>query len=201
MTRDSILNIPNALSTLRLVLVALLWPAALAGKPVLVAIGIAIAGVTDVADGIIARASGQRTRLGSQLDSIADLALMGSTFAWLLMLRPTFFHENRTLLLTWAILGAITLVIGWLRFRRLADLHLYSAKTAGAVAYVFAIYLLLTGHYERWAFYIVFGIATAAVLEALLVFATGRGVEPKERRGCMLTLLTGVDESRVNNNS
>lgn len=187
----TVLNVPNALSTLRLVLVVLLWVPALAGKNVLVAIGVIIAGATDVADGIIARASGQRTHFGSQLDSVADLALMGSTFAWLLILRPGFFEENRTLLLAWAGLGLITLAIGWLRYRKLADLHLYSAKTAGAIAYIFAIYLLLTGQYERWAFYIAYGVCTLAVLETLFVFSTGRGLEPKERSGCALVPFTG----------
>jgi phosphatidylglycerophosphate synthase len=168
------LNVPNALSALRLIVVVMLWPAALAGRHVLIAGGIAFACATDVADGIIARGTGTRTRFGSQLDSIADFALMGSTLAWLALLRPEFFRENRTLLLVWIALAIVTLVVGAVRFRRLGDLHLYSAKVAGSLSYLFAIWLLLTGDYPRWAFYIAYTASTLAALEALLIFATGK---------------------------
>ena len=58
----------------------------------------AAAGVTDVLDGIVARATGRRSALGSQLDSIADLALMSSSLGWLLLLRPAFIQQNWTVL-------------------------------------------------------------------------------------------------------
>jgi phosphatidylglycerophosphate synthase len=191
MARRELLNVPNALSSLRLILVALVWIAALAGQRILVAIGIAIAGATDVADGIVARSTGTSTRFGSQLDSIADIALMASTLAWLIILRPTFFLENWLLIGIWLGVAVLTLAVGWVRFRKVADLHLYSAKAAGAVSYAFVIYLLFADSYERWMVYAVFAVCMLATAEALVVFATSRGSSDPIRYGCILPPFQG----------
>jgi phosphatidylglycerophosphate synthase len=191
MASRKLLNVPNALSMLRLILVGLVWIAALNDQRVLVAIGIAIAGATDVADGIVARSTRTSTRFGSQLDSIADIALMASTLAWLIILRPTFLRENWLLIAIWLGVALVTLAVGWIRFRKVADLHLYSAKAAATVSYAFVIYLLFAGGYERWMVFAVFSVCLLATVEALLVFATSRsGTEPV-RYGCALPPFQG----------
>jgi CDP-diacylglycerol--glycerol-3-phosphate 3-phosphatidyltransferase len=160
------------LSGTRLIVVALAWLPALAGDRVLVVWGIAVAGATDVLDGIVARRSDTASRFGSQLDSIADLILMASTLAWLLILRPEFFRERLLLLVLWAAYGLFTLAVGWVHLRRIGDLHLFSAKTAGAAAYAFAIYLLLRETYHPLVFHVVYAACALATTEALLVFLT-----------------------------
>ncbi len=190
-TRGELLTIPNALSALRLILVVALWGAAFGGQRVVVAVGVAIAGATDVADGMIARLTRTSTRFGSQLDSIADLALMGSTMAWLVIFRPHLFLEKGTWIMAWLGFAMLTLAVGWLRFRRIADLHLYSAKTAGAMAYVFAVYLLFTGEYESWVFYVVYAACSLATIEALVVFTTTPHMEARKRGGCLLSAFPG----------
>jgi phosphatidylglycerophosphate synthase len=184
-----VISAPNGLSLLRIVLVAAIWIPALAGRNVWVAIGIAIAGATDVADGMIARRTHRTTALGSQLDSIADFALMGSTLAWLFMLRPEFFHTHRVPLLIWLGAGLLTLAIGWLRFRRFGDLHLYSAKFAGTMAYLFAIYLLVAGTYSPIAFYLVLCAASVGVLESLLIFLLADDLRQVRGAGSILPLI------------
>ncbi|MGH7551615.1 MAG: CDP-alcohol phosphatidyltransferase family protein [Longimicrobiales bacterium] len=191
MASKELLNVPNALSLLRLILVALVWIAALAGQRILVAIGIAIAGATDVADGIVARSTGTSTRFGSQLDSIADISLMASTLAWLIILRPTFLLENWLLIAIWLGVAVLTLAVGWVRFRKVADLHLYSAKAAATVSYAFVIYLLFADSYERWMVYTVFAVCLLATAEALVVFATSRGNGDPIRYGCILPPFLG----------
>ncbi len=77
---DRILTIPNALSVLRLALIPVfLWlvlaeQADLAGVAVLT-----ISGITDWADGVIARRTGQATRLGRLLDPLVDRLTIAAT--------------------------------------------------------------------------------------------------------------------------
>jgi cardiolipin synthase (CMP-forming) len=77
---DRVLTVPNALSALRLALIPVfLWlilveRADLAGVAVL-----AVSGITDWADGVIARRTGQMTRLGRILDPLVDRLTIAAT--------------------------------------------------------------------------------------------------------------------------
>ena len=184
-----ILTIPNALCLVRLVLVAVAWLFALAARPVTVAILAAAAGATDVLDGIIARATGGGSRFGSALDSVADLVLTVSMVAWLFMLRPAFIAENRIVLLVWLLLGGVTLLVGFARFRRVGDLHLRSAKLAGVAAHLFVLVLLLTGTYSRLVFAGAMTLCFIATVESLLVFALATREERRARPASVLPLL------------
>ena len=170
-------------------LVAVAWIPALQGKTTAVVILAAAAGATDVLDGIIARGTGRRSRFGSQLDSIADLALLISMLGWLYLLRPGFMREHRTVLLIWLALGALALVVGALRFGRVGDLHLRSAKVAGVAAHLFALVLLLTGRYSRPVFIAVIATCFFATAEALLVLVLASPEERRARPASVVPLL------------
>jgi cardiolipin synthase (CMP-forming) len=170
--RDMTATLPNQLTTLRLALIPPLWLLALLGYPVVVGVMLFAAAFTDVLDRYLARRRGLVTEFGSRFDSIADHLLTASTFAWLLLLRPEFFREQRTLLLVWLGLGAAALLVGWLRFGRVGALHLYSAKVAGLLGYCFAIYLLLFGSYPEPFFHLVIAACLLGSAETLLVHLT-----------------------------
>jgi len=170
-------RLPNLLTAVRLVLLAPLWALALAGRRAELAAGLLLAGLTDVLDGVLARRSGRATPFGSQLDSLADMLLAGSIVVWLALLRPDFFRAEAPLLLAWVGLGLLALAVGWVRFRRFANLHLYSAKVAGAAGYGFAISLLLVDGYSRPLFLAVLAVCVLASLETLLVFLLREDVD------------------------
>jgi hypothetical protein len=88
---------------------------------------------------------------------------------WIVWLRPTFVVEQLPLLALWLVLGIGALLVGWRRFGRFGDLHLYSAKVAGALAYLFAIWLLMFGTYSVSIFRIVIATCILAAAENLLV--------------------------------
>ena len=70
---DRILTVPNLLSLLRLLLIPLfLWLVLVAQADLWAVAVLALSGVTDWADGAIARRSGQITRLGQLLDPLVD---------------------------------------------------------------------------------------------------------------------------------
>ncbi len=160
------------LTLLRVLLVPALWALAFGQHTEALAVGLAVAGLTDVLDGPVARMTGRTSRYGSQLDSTADIVLMGSILVWMVALRPTFFRENAVPLLAWAVLGCAALAATFVRFRRIGDLHLYSAKAAGVAGYVFACWLFLTGSYSPRFFALTAGLAIVAAAETLLVALT-----------------------------
>jgi phosphatidylglycerophosphate synthase len=175
--RDAMRLLPNQISLLRLLSLPVLWGLALEEETVAVGVGAALAGLTDVVDGIVARRTGTTTRIGSALDSVADHLLSASLLAWLVLLRPEFVREQRLVLLPWAAFAAGVLAFGWLKFRRLGGLHLYSAKAASIACYLFAVALLVFGSYDRRVFYAVAGAATAAAAETLAVLLTRREMD------------------------
>ena len=177
-------SLPNQLTAARLALVPAIWLLALTGRPALVGAGALLAGLTDVVDGPIARRTHTASRFGSAFDSFADHLLNASIVLWLALLRPEFFREHLALLAAWAALGAAALAAGWIRFRRIGNLHLYSAKLAGVAAYLFAAWVLIRGTYAPWIFYVVLFLATLSALETLLVFLTRSRVD--EHTGSLL---------------
>jgi cardiolipin synthase (CMP-forming) len=81
-------GLPNTLTQARRALAGLLWAHLWTGKPAtqpLAAAALLASGVSDVADGQLARRTGQISRLGQYLDAMADFSFalaLGLTLAW-----------------------------------------------------------------------------------------------------------------------
>ncbi|MBX6365402.1 MAG: CDP-alcohol phosphatidyltransferase family protein [Gemmatimonadetes bacterium] len=170
-------RLADRLTVLRLALIPALWVLALMRQPLPLGVGMAVAGSTDVLDGIVARRSGQTTRFGSQLDSIADVLLMGSTVAWLALLRGDFLREHATSLGVWLLIAGAALATGWIKFRRIGDLHLYSTKVATFMGNTFSILLIVFGDAPELVWNVVIGAAILASGELLLVQLLRRDVD------------------------
>jgi phosphatidylglycerophosphate synthase len=166
---SSTFRLPDQLTALRLVATPILWVFALLHLRTALGIGLALAGLTDVLDGFFARRMHRTTRTGSQLDSIADMTLIISIVIWLFMLRPDLFRDYGPILVVWSCLGVLTLLVGWIKFRRFGNLHLYSAKAAGVIGYSFALYMLMFDRPAAPFFWIAIGAAFLATTESLLV--------------------------------
>ena len=172
------LTISDWLTLIRLASIPVLWIVAFVLRdPYWVGIGAAVAAFTDIIDGPIARRRHLTTARGSRLDSITDHLLTASIALWIIWFRPTFIAERWPLLAAWAVVGLTALVVGWVRFHRIGDLHLYSAKVAGALAYLFAIWLLIFGTYNDVVFYVVIALMLVGSGENLLVVSTLKSVD------------------------
>jgi phosphatidylglycerophosphate synthase len=171
-TMPSLRSTADRLTALRLALLPVLWVLALLRLPVYLGIGVAIAGLTDMLDGYLARRSRQSTPFGSHFDSIADHLLSASMVIWLFWLRPHFFREQWPLLLLWAGIALSVLLVGWIKFRRFGDLHLYSAKAAAILGNLFGISLLIFGTYSPPVFYAVLAFCFVAAAETLIALLT-----------------------------
>ncbi|HEU0012682.1 MAG TPA: CDP-alcohol phosphatidyltransferase family protein [Longimicrobium sp.] len=158
----------NQLSATRLALVPALLLLAWLGRPVIVGAVLALAAFTDLLDGFVARRTHTTTRFGSALDATADHLLFATSALLLVALEPAFVREQAMPLAAWAVLAGAALATGWVRHRRLGNLHLYSGKLAGPVWYLFVTTLLVSGTYSRTFFAVALGLAFLAAAEMLL---------------------------------
>lgn len=161
-------SIPNALSVLRLLLVPVIWALALSNLPFYVGAALIAAGLTDVLDGFVARKRGLVTAHGSRLDSVADTLIEISIAASVLLLKPEIFTGHKLLVSAWIAVEAVSFVVGWMKFRRIANLHLYLTKASGAAGYVFVIYTFMIGYNEAF-FYAALTLLLISSLECLLL--------------------------------
>jgi phosphatidylglycerophosphate synthase len=162
-------DIPNLITGSRLAAVPVLWGFALAGVHLVVGFGVFYAWLSDAVDGVLARRLDAVSTWGSQFDSLADTLMLASALAWVLMLRPEFVLEYAVPLGVWVGLGVVSYTVAWIRFRRLPDVHLYSAKLANFVGFLFVAHLLAFGDYPAVVAWTVLGICIAAALETCIV--------------------------------
>jgi cardiolipin synthase len=78
--KNSLLNLPNILSLLRILLIPVFLALMIKGKVVGAAAVFFFAGFTDVLDGAAARLLHQKTKIGALLDPAGDKLLMTSAF-------------------------------------------------------------------------------------------------------------------------
>jgi len=82
---------------------------------------------------------------------------------------------------TWAVLGVVTLAVGWVRFHRFGNLHLWSSKAAGFLGYMFTLYMLMFDGPAAPFFWIAIGVAFLATSEALVLLLTRSRVDEHSR--------------------
>ena len=167
----------DCISALRLTLVPLIWPFALFGQGRLVGIGLILAGMTDVADGYLARRLHQTSRRGARWDAIADTSLMVSAAAWLEVLHPEIVRDNAALLAVAVIAYAASTSTSLIVHGRLVDPRQLSSKVAGGLLYAFALITLLTGAYEPLLLTLALLALTIACAEAVVVAVVRKRAE------------------------
>ena len=165
---------PNQITAVRFALIPVLWTLAILKMPFYLGIGTFISFATDVLDGFVARRLGQASEIGSKIDSLADHLLLPSALIWLWLFVPEVYTEN-----AWVCGFAITLYfaamfVGWIKFRRFANLHLDETKAAAVAMYTFASYTLLLQQYSHLLFYlavIMFILSSVERMAVLLLFS------------------------------
>ena len=160
-------SIPNPLTTLRFLLIPLLWFFALRNQPVYLAAGLVLAVLSDAFDGRLARRFPQFTN--GKYDSLADKALTFSVVCWLILLQPQLFTQHPFFLSCATAIYLASLLIGKLKFGQLPTLHLYSGRVAGIVQAIFVLHTFLSPAYSPLLFYSAVGLFILAASEELLI--------------------------------
>jgi cardiolipin synthase len=159
-------NLPNLLTIARIMLVpAVVWLIA-SGRYQTAFWCFVLAGVTDAADGYLARRLDQRTTLGAYLDAIADKALLVSIFVALGVVGhvPVWFVilvVSRDVMIVGAVL------ISWLMERPVAIRPLYISKVNTAAQITLAAVVLVDrGFALGLGPLLTFGVVGVALLTA-----------------------------------
>ncbi len=161
-------SLPHLLCYARLILVPAVLALALLGMTFWTGMALLAAGLTDALDGAIARMRNIETAYGSRLDSIADTLMEISAGAAFIILRPDIFTAHQLILGTWIAIEVAWMVLAWMKFRRIANLHLYLTKAGGVLAYAFIVCTFVITYSETFI-YVTAAVLIASSLECLLL--------------------------------
>jgi phosphatidylglycerophosphate synthase len=123
----------------RLLLAFVLWIPALLRKPRLVAAGIVLSAISDIADGLVSRLRGRRSHYARQLDTVADSAVMLSSVGWLALARPGSLAPIRRTIAAITVAASALLSFQCWRHRAFGALHIDSARAAAVVGHLYVL--------------------------------------------------------------
>ena len=130
------------------------------------------AGVSDMADGAVARKSGTVSEFGSKLDTAADFILVVACLIKLISV----IHVS-TWLIIWiiviAVIKAINLILGYVMRKEMVSLHTVMNKVTGIL--LFALPLTLTFIDLKYSGAIVSAVATFSAIQEGYLIRTGTG--------------------------
>lgn len=166
----------------------MLWIPALLGKPRLVAAGIVVSAISDMADGYASRLLGSRSDYSRQLDAIADSAIMVSSLGWLAVARPGSLRPLRATLTVLGVVAAALLAIQWHRYRMLGALHLDSARAAAVIGHLYVLVVLWTNRSSQILLRLFQLFVTGAIVESAWVILGGHGQTGRSPRPLLQSL-------------
>jgi phosphatidylglycerophosphate synthase len=159
-------QLPNAISGARLIGVPILVALALTRRETAFTWILIPALLTDIADGLVARAFHLETRLGAMLDTLADTGLLFVALYGVWVFHPEVLHEHAWLCGTAVAFWVLEDLAALARYRRLSSFHTYSSKIVANLLGLFVGWLFLFG-FEPWLLYLAAGASIAASLEEL----------------------------------
>lgn len=179
MINQKYVNIPNALSVIRLVGVPILFILVTLDNVIWFAGFYIVLGLTDFFDGFLARKWNQVSELGSKLDSIADLAYYISTVYFLIVLFPEYFHPNTPYLYLVFSLLAISMLVSKLKLGKIVMLHTHLSRISG----VLVIFAFIGSFYLDTTLFIRFIILlySFSFVESITIFFKYGLVDPDTR--------------------
>ena len=161
-------NIPNLLSFFRLGIAPVIVALALSEERSWFVICLCVSFVTDVLDGLIARALNVCTDFGSRLDSIADELTYVAALVGIFQFEYQALKPHVTMLYTFVGLLTLATVVPILKFGKTASFHLYSFKANALFQGIFILLLFLCG-FNVYLYYFVMSFGILACLEFIAV--------------------------------
>jgi len=171
------MNIPNIISFSRIILsVVLLF---LMNSVPQFLILFFIAGLTDVADGYIARKYNMATALGARIDSIADIFFHIVLLFVIFLKYRWVFTENVALFFAVLAIKLLSMIVSKMKFGKIVFLHTIANKVTGFLVFVAVPTVMLT---EKSSFLpALLCIALLAALEELLILLKEKDVNENRK--------------------
>ena len=154
-TKNTLLTIPNVLSFYRIVAIPfVIWSLIVGNRDAFITL-ICINLITDILDGLIARAFNLCTELGARLDSLADIGTFLLSISGFLVFEMTFVAEHRYAFLVLFAFYAVPQIISLVKFSRPTSFHLYSNKIVGYIQGIFIFTFFVFGYSKAWFYFMV----------------------------------------------
>jgi len=160
-------NVPNALSALRITLAPVLLVLGWVGASQAFVVCLAVALTSDILDGKLARWLGQTSEFGARLDSIGDLLLYVVVPICAVWLRPAFVRAELGWFAVAVAAAMIPVIVGLSKFGRPTSYHTRGAKLSayllgGSIFVIFA-------DGPAWPFQMATAVFVLAELEELAI--------------------------------
>jgi cardiolipin synthase len=165
--RQELLRIPNMISATRILIAPLLFAFAFRQMEAWFLAALIFSGLTDVADGYVARKLNQTSALGAHLDSWGDFVIYSTMAACAWILWPELTDE---VLLYYALIlcsFVLPVCLGLIKFGKFTGYHTWGVKIA--VLVTFASYILLYAGIAQWPFMLASGLCVSAGAEEILI--------------------------------
>ena len=161
------MNLPNAVSMIRLLMAPVMIALALSGEAWWFIAAVLFAGFTDVLDGFLARTLDQITEFGSHLDSWGDFAVYTcmAVGAWLLW--PDIVLREKLWFFAIVTSFTVPVIVGLVKFRKLTSYHSISVKIAVLATYIG--YILLFTEVDALPFRIAAVLCLIAGIEEIII--------------------------------
>lgn len=166
-TKDDIINLPNAVSFLRILMAPVLFYFALTQQPNWFIGTLLFAEFTDVLDGFLARTLNQITEMGSHLDSWGDFVIYATIAICAWILWPDILQREIVYFIIIVLCFTLPALIGFIKFHAFTSYHTWSVKLAVAITVV-AYLLLFTGLLD-WPFRVAALFCLYAAIEEIAI--------------------------------
>ncbi len=182
MNINELKTIPNMLSLSRLILIpAMLIPSffiadeALARQVFLIMF--ILIGVTDKLDGTLARYLNQTSKLGAELDTLADTVFYPFIALWLYRFESDVVGEWWILIYILLGLFFLKMIMGKIKFGKMPTFHTIGGKTFAASLYFFMIITMLRPDIGKTLFPVLCVIGFLNQMEEMYIFLTRDSVD------------------------
>jgi len=126
--------------------------------------------LSDILDGLIARAFNLRSELGAALDSRADMLVFALSVLGLVVFQGPFMRANGLLLAAPLALYAVEAACALWRYGRITSFHTVLVRITAYVQGTLIMWLFLWGE-PRWLLYTTVALSVAAYAEELVLIA------------------------------
>ena len=161
-------NIPNAISLTRLLATPVLLGTVLCRRQEFFKWLLLACLLSDILDGLIARAFNLRSKIGASLDSIADMLVCVIGMAGLFMFQSEFLAAHYAEILIVPSLYAVEVMAAILRYGKISSFHTVLNRIAAYAQGMFVISLFLWG-YRGWIFQPTIALTVLAYSEELVL--------------------------------
>ena len=168
-SRKDLLTLPNSISLFRLLLAPVMLLASYWGHPLAVKMLFGVAVISDLFDGILARAMELRTELGAKLDTIADLTTYVALFFCFLFLWPDFIHDAYPFFTAGFIIYTIAFSFALLKFGRFPSYHSIGGKISAVLMALSILCWFLGG--PSFPFFVAITLSLIAGIEEIIITA------------------------------